>query len=417
MTGAYSQEALKTRTTLNLASLYEISNIIGASYDLSKLLNLVLKTTIEQMQADSGSLMLLDYSTQELYIAAYKGISKKIAQRARIKVGEIVAGVAAKTKKPLLIHNKNFYSIFGKKPRPGLKSSLCIPLMVSDKFIGVINLNRIPGHKEYTERDLKAILKFANESSIAIHNAKLYIEAEQKIQHLFRFNVISCALNSVLDEEKLIDVLTECVCELFVFDIYSLLLIVDNRYRLIIRSHNKIDKKTISHLKNNLALLVSGLKKEKTGAEKIKAAWKKIKGYRSSLRYNVLPRHINSVLNAPVIAKSKTLGMLSIYSTRKGSFGQKDQQALTTLANQAAVAFDNSDFYKRLENKYFRTINALAQAVGETLESMSTDMPCRKAYAEEKIFKLLKKFSPDELDSGIVDIFLKSVKKHYAKVK
>ena len=392
------------RKTLNLASLYEISNVIGASYDLKKLLNIILATMLKQTNADSGSLMLLDDKRQELYIGAYRGLSARIAKKARIKVGQVVAGIVAQTKKPLLIHNKNFESIFGKKPRKKIRSSLCIPLSVSDKLIGVMNLNRIPGSEDFNKHDLEAISVFAIESSIAIYNAKLYIEAEQKIQHLFRFNVISCALNSALTQEKITDVLTDCMCELFPFDIYTLLLIKEKNYFLLICTQAKLDQSTIEHLKKNLAMVISSLQRENIPHKKIKIAIKKLHISAERTSNKIFPKNINSVINAPVITKGNTLGMLSMYSTQKDGFDQKDQQSLTTLANQTAVALENSNLYKSLRKTYLSTIKALAQAIEEkdVYTRGHSDMVSNYAVAIAQAMQLSSKFIEGIQIAGIL---------------
>ncbi|MBU1043535.1 MAG: GAF domain-containing protein [Candidatus Omnitrophica bacterium] len=365
MTKTISDKYENNKQALNLSSLEEISQVLGARFDLDKLYQIILDTIVKQTNADSGSLMLLAPNKNELYIAAAQGINPKLVKKIRVKLGQIVAGIVAKTKKPLLINNKNFQAIFGKKPRKNVKSSLSIPLIVVNKLIGVINLNRIPGSESFTKDDINIISKFAFESSIAIHNAKLYIEAEEKIQHLFRFNVISCALNAALTEDKMINVLTDCMRELFNFDLYTLLVISDDSTSLTLCSQNKIDNRTINKLKKDLNLVIRGLKKTKFSTKDIELNLIKIKNHRQKVKHPILPKHIREVINAPIITKGNTLGMLSIYSIEEHGFDQKDQQSLSTLANQAAVALENAHLYKSLRTTYLSTIKALAQAIEE----------------------------------------------------
>ncbi|MBU1086615.1 MAG: GAF domain-containing protein [Candidatus Omnitrophica bacterium] len=365
MTKTFSDKYENTKQALNLSSLEEISQVLGASFDLDKLYQVILDTIMKQTNADAGSLMLLDHNKKELYIAASQGINKNFVKKIRVKLGQIVAGIVAEAKKPLLIDNKNFQSIFGKKPRKNVKSALCVPLIAGNKLIGVINLNRIPGSEAFSKDDIDVISRFAFESSIAIHNAKLYIEAEEKIQHLFRFNVISCALNAALTPIKLISILTDCMCELFDFDLYTLLVISDDSASLTLCSQNKIDKKTINKLKKELNLVIRGLKKNKVSPKEIELNLIKIKNHRQMIKHPILPKHIREVINAPIITKGNTLGMLSIYSVEEHGFDQKDQQSLSTLANQAAVALENAHLYKSLRTTYLSTIKALAQAIEE----------------------------------------------------
>ncbi|MFH1459073.1 MAG: HD domain-containing phosphohydrolase [Candidatus Omnitrophota bacterium] len=364
-----------TEKTLKLASLQEISNVLGASYDFNKLLNIILETMLRQTHANSGSLMLFDKKQKELRIKAFRGIKKSIVKRAHIKIGKGIAGIVARSKKPLIIDNTNFYTIFKKKPRKNLKSSISIPLLLADKLIGVINLNRIPGAKEFTEEELNIFAKFASESSIAIENAKLYIDAEEKIQHLFRFNVISCALNSATNQESLFEVLNVCIFELFPFDIYSLLIIEKNKYTLLICSQNSLSHKTINFLKRNLSLVIYGLKKKKINARSIEVILKKVPGPTKRFKKKVLPKDIKSILNTPITSKGNTRGMLSIYSLKNDGFNQKNQQSLITLSNHVAVAIENTILYRNLRTTYLSTIKALAQAIEEK-------DPCTRGHSD-----------------------------------
>ncbi len=355
----------KKEKTRNLSSLLEISKVLGASFDLDRMLNVILDTMLRQTDSDSGSLMLLDETGRHLTIRASRGIKESIVHKVKVNLGEGIAGIVAKTKKPLLIDNKNFYSIFKKRPRHGVKSSLSIPLCFGNRLFGVINLNRIPGSAEFQEEDLKIISDFAQECTIAINNAKLYIDAEEKIQHLFRFNVISCALNAALSREKLVDVLTDCMSELFIFDFYTLLLIEENNYFIIVGTQNKLSSQAVAYLKQTLALVVSGLKKKTIFPNKLQLSIKDIKTHLLPMKGIITPSKINSVLHTPLITKGNALGMLSLYSVRDNAFSQKDQQSLTTLANQTAVALENTNLYRSLRKTYLSTIKALAQAIEE----------------------------------------------------
>ncbi|MFH2145681.1 MAG: HD domain-containing phosphohydrolase [Candidatus Omnitrophota bacterium] len=355
----------QSEKTLNLASLEEISKVLGSSLNLNKLYNVVLDTMLRQTRADSGSLMIYDEANTELHIKASQGIKAQIAQHARIKLGEGIAGLVAQQNQPLLLNDATIPLI--KKSaarRRNVKSSLSIPLSFANKLIGVVNLNRIPGSVEFTKNDLNIISKFARESSIAIHNAKLYVAAEEKIQQLFRFNVISCALNSVLDQDAIINVLGDCIRDLFSFDIFTLMLFEDENYFLFIGSSSAILDKTKHALKKNLLLVASSARREVIQSNKIFIISKKIKGIKRSKK-RIHPADLKSNKNAPLVSKGNMFGMLSLYSTNPDHFDEKDQQALSTLANQASVALENANLYKNLRKTYISTIKALAQAIEE----------------------------------------------------
>jgi len=358
-----SSKSITTRT-LDLLSLHEISRVLGASLDLDKLFNVILDTMIKQTNAHSGSLMLLDDISRKLVIRASRGISKDIVKKTRINLGEGIAGMVAQQRKALIIDDETAFSIKKRKSHRKIKSSISIPLCATDRLIGVLNLNRIPGSKKFRKEDLEAIKIFATESAIAIYNARLYIEAEEKIQHLFRFNVLSCALNSVLEQDAVIEIIIDYIRDLFTFNILTILLIEKDDYFLISASAYHLNTKLVNHLKKHNALVISSIKKKKVSAKRIIFLNKTIK--QMHIKHKVsFPKQLASIRSAPLISKGAILGMLSIYSIQKDGFTQKDQQTLSTIANQASIALENATLYKNLRKTYLSTIKALAQAIEE----------------------------------------------------
>ncbi|MCM8814045.1 MAG: GAF domain-containing protein [Candidatus Omnitrophica bacterium] len=347
-----------------LFSLTEISRVLGASLHLEKLFSVVLSTMMANTQADSGSLMLFDECRRELYIADAKGLSRKIRESVRIKLGEGIAGYAAQQRKPLLIDNATVQSQWHRRPRPKLKTALCIPLAFGDRLIGVVNLNRIPGTAKFSSDDLTVMHEFATESAIAINNARLYVAAEEKIQQLFRFNVIGGALHATMEREKLFDILAECAVELFYPELFAVLLVEDNACCLTLWSARPLSRATVAFLESSLGTVVKNLNQPAHLAKPLSVRAVISNRLREPVR-PLVPKNLRSVQNAPIINKGLLVGMFSIYATGVAEFSDKTQQALTTLANQASIAFENVRLYKNLRRTYLSTIRALAQAIEE----------------------------------------------------
>lgn len=60
-------------------------------------------------------------------------------------------------------------------------------------------------------------------------------------------------------------------------------------------------------------------------------------------------KQTESWLGVPMVARDRVVGVISIESYRKNAFKQEDVILLTAIANQAAVALDNSHLYRDLE--------------------------------------------------------------------
>ncbi len=95
-------------------SFREISSWISSVQNLDNLLELILESAAQMMNAKASSLLVLDRDTNTLYFKAATGEKKKEIKKFRVKLGQGIAGSVAKSGKPLLISDvrkdKRWYS-------------------------------------------------------------------------------------------------------------------------------------------------------------------------------------------------------------------------------------------------------------------------------------------------------------------
>ncbi len=162
-----------------LTTLFEVSKVLGSTFNIHEVLEFILKSSLHILHANTGSVMLLDEETKELRIRAAKGLSQEAVEKTRLKLGEGIAGWVAKMEKPLLISNISKDTRFKKfKSKEELYSALCVPLKVEDKIIGVLNVGATYLH-EFTKDDLRTLSILAGEAAVAIRNAQLFTQLEE----------------------------------------------------------------------------------------------------------------------------------------------------------------------------------------------------------------------------------------------
>ncbi len=146
--------------------------IIDAAEDIfvtiqqDQLLVSILDNAIKMANAEGGSIMLLDEPSQEFVIRVSRGLeNKKNIMQSRVKIGEGIAGLAAKGKTPLFI--KGTESDATLRPllkRPEIKHSIIIPLVVQQKVVGVLNLCTKNEESnpvlEHVARDVRQLSRF-----------------------------------------------------------------------------------------------------------------------------------------------------------------------------------------------------------------------------------------------------------------
>ncbi len=168
----------------NVSILYNISQAVNFIDDLKRLLQVILSKAIEILNAEKGSLMLYDYSTNTLQVKVVYGLSDKrvedninngMIQCSKIKVGEGIAGAVFLERKAIItnlgVNDPRFVS---KDSPANVQSLLCVPLITKGEAIGVINISNKKGDLLFNQKDLEFMTSLANQAAIAIDNAKLY---------------------------------------------------------------------------------------------------------------------------------------------------------------------------------------------------------------------------------------------------
>jgi len=70
-----------------------------------------------------------------------------------------------------------------------------------------------------------------------------------------------------------------------------------------------------------------------------------------------------NIICVPIKVKEKVIGVLEAINKQKGKFDMEDLFLLASLADQVAIALDNSRLYQELEEMFFQTAESLADAI------------------------------------------------------
>lgn len=162
------------------ATLLYIGNAISSSLNPDTVMQEVLEKSIKLLDAQKGSLMLIDEDTHELRIANACGLSWDIINNTRIKIGEGIAGSVAAEGSPLLLRkgekvahsqsNKRFEQLY---------SAVSVPVTIKDKVIGVLNISDHVKGEDFTKEHVGLLQMFATQAAIAIENSRLHRELKE----------------------------------------------------------------------------------------------------------------------------------------------------------------------------------------------------------------------------------------------
>ncbi|MBX6330929.1 MAG: GAF domain-containing protein [Gemmatimonadaceae bacterium] len=167
-------EALRQKTR----TLYLIDRVLtldAATEDPRQLAEGLLALVGDDMQAQRCSLMLRAPDTQELYIAAAKGLAPEVSEGKRIRIGEGVAGKVAASRQPLLVtdvEQARGHPLLGDEYLT-TGSFISFPLVYHGDLVGVVNLTNRAQRGVYVEEDVERVRLLALVISLIASHAGL----------------------------------------------------------------------------------------------------------------------------------------------------------------------------------------------------------------------------------------------------
>ena len=146
----------KVRT---LYLLDRVLSLDASTDDPRQLVDGLLSLVGEDMQSQRCSLMLRTRDEGWLYLAAARGIAPGVAEGARIRIGEGVAGRVAASREPLLVRD-----VGEAKQHPLLRdqyfttgSFISFPLIYHENLVGVVNLTNRAMYGIFGEEDVERV--------------------------------------------------------------------------------------------------------------------------------------------------------------------------------------------------------------------------------------------------------------------
>jgi len=170
-------DALRRRTR-DLALLNELGQSLTAMLDLDQVMDRLLVSVIELVQAQGASVWLWDETHEGWLIcraARHQGMGQELVGL-RLCPGEGIAGHVAETGQTKVVHNASANQRFTPNidARTGFHTQtlLAVPLRVRDAVIGVLEVvNKQEGR--FSEDDRALLETLASSGAIAIDNARL----------------------------------------------------------------------------------------------------------------------------------------------------------------------------------------------------------------------------------------------------
>ena len=179
-----------TRSVEELRALGEVGQAVSSSLDVQSVLTSIVSHAVELSQTDAGTIYEFDEATQVFVPRANYGMTEELIEALRqshigIGIGESGIGQAAATRTAVQIPDLESQPSY---PLPfmleaGYRSLLAVPLLREDRVIGGLVVRR-KAAGAFPKPIVHLLQTFATQSVLAIQNARLFREIDEKSRAL-----------------------------------------------------------------------------------------------------------------------------------------------------------------------------------------------------------------------------------------
>jgi GAF domain-containing protein len=320
----------------------EVSKAFGTALSTDKLLDLIVGSAIESMNAKAACLFLADEEKDIFVPVAQKGLSDNYLHAKPLQAKQLVSAILKggylhikdATSDPRIEHHDV-------KKAEGIVSILDVPVMLHDKAIGVLALYTATA-RDFSEDEIDFLSALAEHGGIAIERARL-LDRIQSNSALFL--QLASSINSSLDIKNILHILTVEISQ--AFGMKGALI------RLINEKTGTLDLVATWGLSDEF-LNKGPVYAEKSISEALQGKTVVIEDVasdqRPQYRQALIDEGIASMLSVPIKSKQAVIGVMRLLSAARRSFPEDMVMLLEALAHAGALAIQNASMYLKLQH-------------------------------------------------------------------
>ncbi|MGH7322256.1 MAG: response regulator [Candidatus Rokuibacteriota bacterium] len=341
------------RMTESVQALMETSREMSSVLDPGVVLRSITAYALTLVKADIAFIAPFDRDTQEASIRVVLGARTDRLQNLVVRPRQGLGGAVLATGSPFATTSYLDDARIAHDPvhdevarAEGIVSALVVPIMLRGEIVGVLWVaNR--SAKAFLPEDMDSLARMANQAAIAMENARLYADTTLKTARLEALIHVSREITAHLDPSRIVHVTLEAMGALM--------------GGIVVRLWEvRPDAEVLVHLGSHglrtpgsgaiAPIPVGGGLAGIVAASRTPLVIEDLRGDPRAIEEDLVDREgLVSFLGLPLLQDDALAGVLCILTRAVHRFSQDEIDLFASVAQQAAIAMDNSALYAQVK--------------------------------------------------------------------
>lgn len=370
------------RRANEMTALAEVAQDISATLELQKVLERIADKAKDILHAQTSAVYVPDAKFETLIAITALGVDSNKIKSEPLTIGEGILGNIAYTKTGKIFNDAatdpNAVTIQGTEYLPD-EHLMAAPILSQDILSGLLVVWRVGPEQQFADTEFGFLESLAQQAAIAVENARLFEETQERAEELASLNEIITAASQTLDTASILETVMNKVLEITGFDGGHITLFNDTRGKLErairIGMPGKAPEDPAQGLEGSLCGRVhqSG---EAIVIQDISAGVPKGVNVRSDVKAG-----LRGYIGIPIESKGLTLGTLCVFRYKNETIANNIVELTRAIGGQLGFTLENARLFD--ESRKFRLgLERSADAV------FLTDINGTIAYANPSFEKI-----------------------------